>query len=676
MIDDIPLVVENGALDGGLYLKAVSFLRDEGFWKSWAIRALLALSVGHILSAIIFFFAFNWNDLSPMSKFAVVGGGIATCLLAWILARLDSPARQAFGIGATVLVGVMFAVLGQVYQTPAMIHTPFVFWAILTLPFALASRNLAHWAVWLVILTVAVSSYANSGLRLAGDDMFANLLNIVVAGGMIAGLVVLDIVLSPRLKWARGEWFRVLLVLGAIGFAFFGFTESYWDNGNGFWVLALGVMGALLAYLYWVKPSLATLSLACFGVFLMVAQFGFKLFDGLGWEIGTIFLIFFWLGGLTVVLVALFRHFIMRLNSGGEEFEAARKEKGRDPTVTPLSSFASHLGVESGGIKAALSSDVEREQPWYMSVFLAIAGILTALIGCLFFGFLIALTAAFEDELSYGILGLIIFAGAIFIRRTASSPYAQHIVNTMILVGGIMAVLGIGIKFGDFDVAVGTTFVLAAIVLVLVKDSILEFLTAGALIATFGMELYHLHVPLVESLILIVSTVLGVVLISRPLGRRLYKSAGTAFLVAPALLGIALVHSQRWQEAADPSRFSDGWLALVISIVVLLGGVMFLNRGKPLSELKPPLMVLIPLVIGAACVHLGGASALLLILTGYILGSRTLAIIGTLLQIYFLTMFYYDLSLDLLTKSIILLVPGVLFLGVWLFVRRKEEGTA
>ena len=136
-LDDVPVILEGGALDGSLYLKAVSFLRDESFWKSWAMRALFALAVGHILSGIIFFFAFNWNDMPGMLKFTVVGGGIITCLLAWVVARLDSPAGQAFGIGATVLVGVMFAVLGQVYQTPAMIHTPFVFWALLTLPFCL-----------------------------------------------------------------------------------------------------------------------------------------------------------------------------------------------------------------------------------------------------------------------------------------------------------------------------------------------------------------------------------------------------------------------------------------------------------------------------------------------------------------------------------------------------------
>ena len=77
---------------------------------------------------------------------------------------------------------------------------------------------------------------------------------------------------------------------------------------------------------------------------------------------------------------------------------------------------------------------------------------------------------------------------------------------------------------------------------------------------------------------------------------------------------------------------------------------------------------------GDAVVPLGGASALLLILTGYILGSKSLAMIGTLLQIYFLTMFYYDLSLDLLTKSIILFVSGLVFLAVWMVVSRRKIG--
>lgn len=671
-LDDVPLIIESGTLPAHHYLKSISFLRDSSFWTRWAIRALLAIAVGHILSGIIFFFAFNWNDLSGMTKFAIVGGGIAACLAAWVISKLDSPAGQAFGIGATVLVGVMFAVLGQVYQTPAMIHTPFLFWAVLTLPFALASRNLAHWAVWLTILTVAITAYANSGLRLAGDDSGANALNVAVCSGFILGLILLDKVLAPRLAWSRAEWFRVLLILGATGFAFFGFTESFWTNGSGLWCLALVLMCGLLGYLYVLKPSLASLSLASFGLFTLVAQFGFKLFDKINGDVGTFFLVFLWLGALTIGLVAAFRHFIRRfkINSKMTALEDDRNSGQPEQTAAQ---FSQYMGLELQSVSDVLTGDLERDQPWYMSAFLAVAGILTALLGCVFFGSFIGLIVGFDDEMIYGVLGLIIFAVSIFLRRKTDSPYVQHMLNTMIIVGGLMAAIGFGILLKEFDAIIILLLTLSIIVLTLVRDRILEFLSTCAIITLIGMELYHLKVPMVESIILIISTVLGVVLLTRPIGRRLYKAAGTAFLMAPAILGIALVHSQRWENVADASRFSDDWPARILSLFILIGGVAYLNRGKSLSDFKPPLAALIPLLIGAALVPLGGASALLLILTGYILGSRSLAIIGTLLQIYFLTMFYYDLSLDLLTKSIVLFLSGIVFLGVWIFVRRKER---
>lgn len=671
-LDDVSVLTEQGALSGGQYMEATAFLRDGAFWKRWGVRALLAIAAGHILSGITFFFAFNWNDLSGMTKFAVVGGGIATCLVGWIFGKLDSPLGQALGIGATVLVGVMFAILGQVYQTPAVIHTPFVFWAILTLPFALASRNLAHWAVWFVILTIAVTSYANSGLRLAGENMAANLLNIGISAGYVAGLILLDKIIATRFKWARAEWFRVLLVLGAVSFAFIGFTESFWEERYGGWFIALAVSGVLLAYLYFIKPSLATLSLASFGVFTIAAQFGFKVFDRIGDDFGPFLIIFLWLGALTTGLVIVFRHYLKR-------FKAAPNltEPDEDKSQTAFSrtsvEFSNHMDADEAKVSDILSSDAEREQPWYMSVFLAIAGILTAILGCVFFGSFIGMILGFSEEIIYGFLGTVIFAASIFLRRTTDSPYVQHMLNTMIIIGGIMTAFGFGLEIKNFDSIIALLFVLSLIVLVSVRDRILEFLAAAAIITLIGIELYHLKIPLVESFVLIISTVLGVVLLMRPLSKRLYKAAGTAFLMAPAILGIALVHIQRWDSLADTSRFSDDWLARAISLAVLICAVIYMNRRNVLTDFKPPVLVLLPLLIGAACVPLGGASALLLILIGYILGSRSLAIIGSLLQIYFLTMFYYDLSLDLLTKSIVLFVSGLVFLSVWFFVREKEE---
>ena len=671
-LDDLSFLTERGVLPGSQYLQAASYIRDGEFWRRWAVRALLAIAVGHILSGVIFFFAFNWNDLAGLTKFSIVGGAIAACLIAWILAKLDSPAGQACGIGATVLVGVMFAVLGQVYQTPAMIHTPFVFWALLTLPFALASRNLAHWAVWLVILTVAVSTYANSGLRLAGEKEAANLLNIAVAGGFGAGLAILDMVLSPRLKWARAEWFRVLLVLGAVGFTFAGFVEGFWVLENPLWLAAFGLIAGLMAYLYKVKPSLATLSLASFGLFTLVAQFGFRLFEGFGGDVIPLLAIFIWLGGLTIGLVALFRHYLKLFKSGTH---LADDNDDRD-TLAPgrtANDLSGHLGINSERISNTLQSDEERDHPWYMSMFLAIAGVFTAIVGCFFFGAFVGMILSRADEIVFGFLGTIILAFSIVLRRKTASLYLQHLLNTMIIVGGLLTAFGFGATIKDLNGIIALLLGLNAIVLISVKDRILEFLSAAAIITLIGIQFYRWELPYAESLILVIATIAGVVCLSRTIGGRLYKAAGTALLMAPAILGIFLVHSHRWSGLADPSRFSDDWPARIVSLIVLVGAVLYLNRGSSIQDVKPPIAVLVPLIIGASLVPLGGASALLIILAGYILGSRSLAIIGTLLQIYFLTMFYYDLSLDLLTKSVILFVSGLVFLAVWFFVGRNSE---
>ena len=671
-IDDLPNLIEGEVIEQSHYLKAISFLRDGAFWKRWAITALLALAVGHILSGVIFFFAFNWNGLGGMTKFAIVGAGIIASLSAWVLAKLDSPVGKACGVATTVLVGVMFAVFGQVYQTPAMIHTPFVFWAILTLPFALASRNLAHWTVWLAVLVVAISTYANSGLRLAGNGGGANTLNVIVSAGFIAALVLLDKVLAPRMTWLHGEWFRVLLVLGAVIFAFAGFTESFWERNHGggaLWILALALIIGFVAYLNYLKPSLATLSLATFGGFTLIAQFGMKLIEGSTGGVDALFVMFAWFGGLTVGMVALFGHYSRRLKATPKE---GVDHKAEEEIVGVKSiEFSNYMELESSLVTEFIESS-EGELPWYMSVFLAIAGILTAILGCAFSGFFIALFWSDASGYLHAMLGSFIFGLAIVLRRMTKSHYVQHMLNTMIMVGGTLAAFGFGNEIKNSDGVIALLLILSVLVFISVRDRIMEFLSAAAIITLIGVELYHLKIPMAESLIVVISTVCGVVLLTKPIGKRLYHAAGTAFLMAPAVLGIALVHAHRWETLANSAQFSDGLFMRFISLLILLGAVAYLNRGKTLQDFKPPRLVLIPLVIAAAFVPLGGGSALLLMLTGYILGSRNLAVIGTLLQIYFLTMFYYDLSLGLLTKSIILFFTGVMFLGVWVFVNRRE----
>jgi uncharacterized membrane protein len=83
-------------------------------------------------------------------------------------------------------------------------------------------------------------------------------------------------------------------------------------------------------------------------------------------------------------------------------------------------------------------------------------------------------------------------------------------------------------------------------------------------------------------------------------------------------------------------------------------------------------------IAGAAAVALvaglllqaGLAAGLMFLVLAYAAGSRLLAGLGVALEVYFMTQAYYDLRLNLLSKSIILVVMGLLLLGLWFAWRR------
>ena len=55
-------------------------LRARLPWREWVERLLLFLGVALLLAGVIFFFAYNWRDLSPARKFGVIEGALVLCV--------------------------------------------------------------------------------------------------------------------------------------------------------------------------------------------------------------------------------------------------------------------------------------------------------------------------------------------------------------------------------------------------------------------------------------------------------------------------------------------------------------------------------------------------------------------------------------------------------------------
>jgi uncharacterized membrane protein len=150
------------ALDDVAYRRAVDLaglVPDRRDWQRFLDRFLIAVGALLIVAGIAAFFAWNWADLHHMAKFALIQGGIAAAvLIAWRL-KLDSIGGGASLFAAAFLVGVLFAVFGQVYQTGADPYGLFLVWAVLILPWAIIGRQPGLWLLFQLLLNLTLILY-------------------------------------------------------------------------------------------------------------------------------------------------------------------------------------------------------------------------------------------------------------------------------------------------------------------------------------------------------------------------------------------------------------------------------------------------------------------------------------------------------------------------------------
>ncbi len=121
---------------GGLEsaLRRIGVILDAARWRLFADHLLLAAGTLLLLAGAAFFFAFNWNDLQRFVKMTVVA--LPLIVSASMAARLgiDRVEGKVWLAAGVVLIGVLLAVIGQIYQTGADSELLFFGWAVLALP--------------------------------------------------------------------------------------------------------------------------------------------------------------------------------------------------------------------------------------------------------------------------------------------------------------------------------------------------------------------------------------------------------------------------------------------------------------------------------------------------------------------------------------------------------------
>lgn len=128
-------------------------------WLKFTTIASLILGVGLFCIGLIFFFAYNWNDIPGNIKLSIIFSLVAIFSLFSLYTKISNIGKQLLLTAAATMVGVLFAVFGQIYQTGANAYDFFLAWAVFSLLWVVVAQFLPLWILFFLLVNTTLYFY-------------------------------------------------------------------------------------------------------------------------------------------------------------------------------------------------------------------------------------------------------------------------------------------------------------------------------------------------------------------------------------------------------------------------------------------------------------------------------------------------------------------------------------
>lgn len=128
-------------------------------WQRFLRILFFSLGVGLTVAGLIFFFAYNWASLHKFVKLGMLEGMIVTITIVAYVHKIPPVVRNIILTGAAMLVGALFAVFGQIYQTGANAYDFFLGWTLAVTIWVIVLDFSPLWLVYLVLLNTTLILY-------------------------------------------------------------------------------------------------------------------------------------------------------------------------------------------------------------------------------------------------------------------------------------------------------------------------------------------------------------------------------------------------------------------------------------------------------------------------------------------------------------------------------------
>jgi uncharacterized membrane protein len=242
--------IETGAIPKDKIEHALTVIKVTPDGKSWVNmldRLLLWLGALALAFSVLFFIAYNWNDLGRFAKFGMVESLIMLAIIVYCKLAPTAITSKVSLLVATILLGVLLALYGQTYQTGADPWQLFFYWALLMLPWAVIGRFPTLWIVWIALINLSIILYFMT-FRGIFDLVFSsepNMLWIIFVFNTLAFIVWQ--LLATKWEWLRERWaIRLLAVSSGVPLTWLTlysiFDSLDMNIAQGVWVFWLATM--------------------------------------------------------------------------------------------------------------------------------------------------------------------------------------------------------------------------------------------------------------------------------------------------------------------------------------------------------------------------------------------------------------------------------------------------
>ncbi|MBP2616889.1 DUF2157 domain-containing protein [Chryseobacterium jejuense] len=194
-------------------------------WQKFLKLFLISLGIGFTVSGIIFFFAYNWAELPKFTKIGLTESLIIATTGLALFPKINTNIRNIILTGAAALVGVLFAVFGQVYQTGADAYDFFLAWTIFITLWVIIADFAPLWLLYVVLINTTLILYSEQVAKDWNDSIIILLLFVLNAAILIG-----SILLSHSKKLSIPNWFTNILSLAVVSISTFGLCLDFVDS--------------------------------------------------------------------------------------------------------------------------------------------------------------------------------------------------------------------------------------------------------------------------------------------------------------------------------------------------------------------------------------------------------------------------------------------------------------